>query len=204
MSITLHYHGNIILTAWEEDEGKIYIIDGNNYRIKRKDTIYDNIMSFNKDFVCLQNSVYYIKRFGNEIGLIKVDLSADEITENYPLFFPLRYSYLRAEEENILVHGEYLYLFKTTTKEFLQLSNNSNTGLCSVINARYAVFADGDAVYCYNLKKKTKKEIYNLNGMGLFKLFMYRNRVVLVMASDINESLADNLLFTLVTLDFDS
>jgi outer membrane protein assembly factor BamB len=84
------YNGDIILTASSKtgENGTIYIVDGSDYRIKRVDTIYDNLSSSNKDFVCLQNSVYYIKRIDNRNELTRVDITTGK-TENHELFFGL-------------------------------------------------------------------------------------------------------------------
>jgi hypothetical protein len=194
------YNGSIVLTTWGKEEGLIYIVDGNSCKIKMKDTIYDNIMYFNKDFVCLQNSVYYIKRVNDRTELTKTDIVTGGTTESYFLPFSLSNSCLRDDGENILVHGDALYLFKTTVKEFVRSSDGFDTEIASAINERHVVFADGGTAYYYWLDEGLKKRIFDLKGMEIFRFFMNKNLVILITASNVNKTLADNLHFTIVVL----
>jgi hypothetical protein len=197
-----YYNGNIILTTWGR-YGGIYIIDEAEYKIKWRDVVYDRLTSYNNDFVCLQNSVYYIKdRIDNKEELVRVDIVTGELIETHLVDFPLANSWLRSNGESILIHGEPLYLFDTVTSEFTQLGDNFNTGICSVINEEYTAFVDGDAIYCYNFKDNTKRKIYDLNGMEAFRLFAHDNMIILVMTPNVNTALADNLFFYLVALNF--
>jgi hypothetical protein len=55
-----------------------------------------------------------------------------------------------------------------------------------MIDEEYTAFVDGGASYWYNFKDNSKRKIYDLNGMEVFRLFTHNNMIILVMAPNVN------------------
>jgi outer membrane protein assembly factor BamB len=196
-----YFDGNIILsTAFEKIE-KLYIIDGTSNTVKWKDGFGDDIYTLldNSDFIRVRNSVYYIKREGTEYYLMQVSIDTGSIIERIAIPFQIASNYIQSDGENILICGMlYYYTFNTTDRQFSKVvGNRGGLGYESFINNDNIAFASDGSIYCYSIRDKVQKRIYDLEGKQIFVMFGNAETLVLVVADNVIESLADNLPFYL-------
>jgi outer membrane protein assembly factor BamB len=193
-----YYKENIVLTIGSGYISYLLLIDGNTKKVKRKDAIANDRV-FRDEFVCMKDCVFYVSNSDAEAKLVQVDIETGNVLEEFPIDFSV--NYLEGDGEKILIAGESLYLFDASDKTFFEIvDNKSYIGHGSTIDNGRVVFSDENTIYCYSIADGIIKEIYDLGGRQLFNAFMHEDKIIVILADNIRESVLDGKSFALLAL----
>jgi len=194
-------NGNIFLTTQDIQSSYyslLFIIDESNCNFTSL-----NPIRYYFGFVYFQDCVFYID---NKKELVKADKNGNEL-RRYQLPITMPYIYMKPFEEKILIYADSVYIFDVNTEKFIEIYNNDSNknltfGLSATINGDDIIFADRNTVHYYNINNSSHRELYNLNGMEVFKIFSNDDWLILILSDNIRLTLADNHSFTIVAMKY--
>jgi outer membrane protein assembly factor BamB len=198
------YDGTIILHLW--DGGNIYSIDKRTRSINWEKKITGLGLLHEKFYVSIDNSIFYIERSISDAivdRLIQVDIKTGFILRKIALdsnFYKLR---LETDGRYILLSSDNLQVYDIYNQNIIEIDNDIDFGPVTISSGN-VFFHKNNAVYVYNIEKRTKEKIYHLRGKEIFKIVSNDNWVLLALADNLRMTIEDKKPFFFVVLKYPS
>ncbi len=188
-------------------EGKIFCINKNTGELKWEKKMYSRgrttkLADFDEKifFVDLQKEI--------KNRLVEVDIQTGTIVNRIQPKESEWFSYtdyvnnptIDFDEENVLLFGDYFFLYNAKSNELTKLIKIPQKGYSSILNNGKVIYHDAKMVYSFSIEEKTIKEIYKLNKKEVYSIDAVNEFVLLILSDNINEALANGRDFTYVML----
>lgn len=193
-------YGNTIVISLELNnrENAVYSINKNTGELKWEKRLSNKILPFQQNIAHYEKSIFYVDiQKNSNNNLVEVDIETGAIKNNI-ILDEIYSSWIDFDGENILIHGKKLYIYNIQEKIIENVIDKYN--VYALLSNGKIIYDIENTIYLYDIKEKTSKEIYSLNGKDRFLFFTNGKYVLLSFADNIKEALADNKDLTYVLL----
>lgn len=204
--LIIHDEDVIISTYEEISIGKLYCINKNTGELKWEKRIYDRGVLTEETFVKVDNSIFYVDmRDDIKNSLVEIDIQTGEVikkikpkaSEYFAYMDYVTNSHILSRGEHILLFGHSVFIYNTISKKIKEVFKKPYRAILTNDNI---IYHDGKSVYLFEIQGKNQKVLYKLNGKQVFAMFAEEQFLLLILADNIKESMANNRDFTYVLL----
>lgn len=202
--LIIHNEDVIISTYEEISIGKLYCINKNTGRLKWEKRIYDRGVLTEGAFVKVDNSIFYVDmREDIKNSLVEIDIQTGEVirkikpkaSEYFTYMDYVTDSHILSSGENILLFGHSVFIYNTINEEIKELFKKPSRAILANDNI---IYHDGEIVYLFEIQGKKQQVLYRLNGKQVFAMYPEGQFLLLILADNIQETMANNRDFTYV------
>lgn len=175
----------------------IYAIDKLTGKLKWKKSLSGPVFPDQTPIVHYRDSIFFIDKALSK--LVEVDVFTGKEVQRINVSENTHVS-IDSDGKYILIHSKQLTVYSLLHKESYLVDDNY--GLKGVISEERVFYEKSGRIFMFDLRKKKKTEIYNLEGKELYNIFVDNKYVLINYAKNLRMAVADglNLSFTLLRI----
>lgn len=191
-------HNNYIVVSAENfyPKGTLYCIDTINGKLKWEKDINVEGDLLSQHVVQYMNTLYFIDL--QKKKLVNIDIMSGNINREIS-HSDIKSGVIGYLKGNLIVYGDKLYLYDIFNDKFKVITDKYDVLVQS--SGDKIIFDYNNSIHSYDIKLNTEREIYSFAGKERYLFFANKNYILLILADNVQESLANNLTFTYVLFD---